>query len=121
MAKKHRVCAAEEIPPGARKIAQIGSRSVGVFNVGGEFYAMLNLCPHKAANLCEGTVCGTNLPTEMKKDGYRYEYGMEGEIIRCARHGWEFNIRTGESLIGGGVRAKTYPVEVSGGEVFVVV
>ena len=119
MAKKHEVCAAADLPPGKRLITQIGSRSVGVFNVGGDFYALLNNCPHKAANLCEGTVCGTNLPVD--SGGYRYEYGYDGEILRCARHGWEFNIRTGVSLIDAKIRAKTYPVEVADGRVFVVV
>ncbi len=119
MAKKHEICAAADLPPGGRIIAQIGSRSVGVFNVGGDFYALLNICPHKAANLCSGTVCGTNLPTD--GGDYRYKYGMEGEILRCARHGWEFNIRTGECLIDPKIRAKTYPVEVADGRIFVMV
>lgn len=119
MAKKYDVCAAADIPPGGRIIAQIGSRSVGVFNVGGDFYALLNICPHKAANLCDGTVCGTNKPSE--GGDYRYEYGWEGEILRCARHGWEFNIRTGESLWDPKMRAKTYPAEESGGRIFVTV
>ena len=120
MARRHAVCAVVELPPGARKITQIGSRSIGVFNVGGEFYALLNLCPHKAANLCDGIVCGTNLPVEIK-DGYHYNYGMEGEILRCARHGWEFKISTGECLFDSSLRAKTYPVEVNDGQVFIVV
>ncbi|MGI9307333.1 MAG: Rieske (2Fe-2S) protein [Gammaproteobacteria bacterium] len=120
MAKKHAVCAVTDLPPGARRITQIGSRSVGVFNVGGEFFALLNICPHKAANLCEGTVCGTNLPVDAAR-GYTYEYGLENEVLRCARHGWEFKIRTGESLIDPKIRAKTYPVEVADGQVFVVV
>ena len=119
MAKRHPVCSVSDLPPGGRRIVQIGSRSVGVFNVGGEFYALLNICPHRAANLCDGIVCGTNLPVTME-GGYRYEYGLEGEILRCARHGWEFNIRTGECLFDSSMRAKTYPVEVSDEQVFVL-
>lgn len=117
--KRHEICQVAELPPGMRRLTQIGSRSVGVFNVGGEFFALLNLCPHKAANLCDGTVCGTNLPTNAK-DGYCYEYGLEGEVLRCARHGWEFNIRDGKCLFDPTLHAKTYPVEVSEGRVFVV-
>lgn len=119
MAARHVVCAVGDLPPGSRRIIKAGSRSIGVFNVSGEFYALLNICPHRAANLCDGTVCGTNLPVSAA-DGYRYEYGMEGEVLRCARHGWEFNIRTGECLFDSSLRAKTYPVEVSDGQIFVV-
>ncbi len=118
--KRHAVCAVADFPPGTRRLIKIGSRPVGVFNVNGEFFALLNICPHRAANLCEGTVCGTNMPVEMK-NGYSYEYGMEGEILRCARHGWEFKIRTGECLIDDKINAKTYPVEVKDEQVFVVV
>lgn len=120
MAARHEIGAVAEIPPGERRLVKIGSRSVGVFNVGGEFFALLNLCPHRAANLCDGIVCGTNMPVSMA-DGYRYEFAMEGEILRCARHGWEFKIRTGECLFDPKLRAKTYPVEVADGRVFVVI
>lgn len=120
MAARHEICAVADIPPGERRLVKIGSRSVGVFNIGGEFFALLNLCPHRAANLCDGVVCGTNLPVDAA-DGYRYEFGLEGEILRCARHGWEFKIRTGECIFDSSMRAKTYPVEVSDGKVFVLV
>lgn len=108
MAKKHIVCAVAELPAGGRRIVKIGSRSIGVFNVGGEYYAMLNVCPHQGANLCEGPICGTNKPV----DGYRYEFAHEGELVRCARHGWEFRIRDGVCYDDPAVRAKMYPVRV---------
>ena len=27
-----------------------------------------------------------------------FEFAMDGEVIRCSRHGWEFNIKTGECI-----------------------
>ena len=54
-------------------------------------------------------------------DDFGYVYGREGEILRCAGHGWEFDIRTGRSLVDERIRAKTFPVEVEGGRVYVVV
>ncbi len=44
------VAAAREIPPGGRKIVQVGGREIGVFNLGGEFFALLNRCPHQGGN-----------------------------------------------------------------------
>jgi nitrite reductase (NADH) small subunit len=111
------VCAASEIPPGGRRIVEVDGRSIGVFNVGGRFYALHNRCPHRGGALCEGPVTGTVLPTEDRS----YDYGREGEILRCAWHGWEFDIRTGRSLVDPAVRARTYAVDVVDGTVVVAV
>lgn len=118
MGKKHVICAAEELRPGGRKIVKIGTRSIGIFNINGDYFALLNKCPHLGAELCEGPVCGTNKAIDAA-DGYRYEFVREGEILRCARHGWEFDIRTGENYENPEVKAKTYPVAVEDGQVVV--
>lgn len=47
-------------------------------------------------------------------------YGQEGELIRCAWHGWEFKIATGEYLVDPKVRAKKYQVTIENGEDVVV-
>ena len=52
----HPVARVGEIPPGGRKIVEIGGRSIGVFNVDGEFFALRNRCPHQGGPLCEGQV-----------------------------------------------------------------
>jgi nitrite reductase/ring-hydroxylating ferredoxin subunit len=46
-----------------------------------------------------------------------HEYGRDGEIVRCAWHGWEFDIATGRALVDPHVRARTYPVTVADGNV----
>lgn len=105
----HYVCLADELPPGDRKLIQVGKRSVGVFNVGGEFFALLNVCPHQMAPLCEGRICGYSPPSEVGE----YLYVREGEIIRCPWHGWEFDIKTGRSIFNPhAVRTATYAVQV---------
>ena len=112
---RHVVCAVSAIPPGGRRIVDVRGRSIGLFNVDGRFYALRNGCPHKGGPLCEGPVGGTTLPT----DGYTFEYGREGEIVRCAWHGWEFEIATGRALADPRVRARTYPVDVEDGQLVV--
>ena len=32
----------------------VGGREIGVFNLGGTFYALRNICPHRGAPLCRG-------------------------------------------------------------------
>lgn len=117
MAKKHIICPAAELPAGARKIVQVGSRSIGVFNVGNRYYAMLNVCPHQGANICAGPLGGTNKPVS----DYEFCFEDTGTVLRCARHGWEFDITSGENLDDPTIRAKTYPAFVENGEVVVEV
>jgi nitrite reductase/ring-hydroxylating ferredoxin subunit len=90
---KHRVAKVGEIPPGERKIVEVAGRSVGIFNVGGEFFALRNRCPHAGGPLCEGVLSGfvrSKVPGE-------YDYVRRGEILRCPWHQWEFDVRTGQS------------------------
>lgn len=51
---KYVVAAVDEMAPGARKIVDAGGRSLGIFNLGGEFFALRNRCPHQGGPLCEG-------------------------------------------------------------------
>ena len=103
------VCAAEELPPGTRRLVQVGARSIGVFNVGGRYYALRNVCPHQGAPLCRGPLTGTTLPGPPGS----YRYAREGEILRCPWHGWEFDVTNGRSIFNPhAVRVRKYPVAV---------
>jgi nitrite reductase (NADH) small subunit len=93
--KEHIVAMVGEIPTGNRKIVQIEGRSIGVFNVDGEFYALRNVCPHQGAPLCKGSVGGMHICGD---DLYDVQLIKEGEILRCPWHGWEFDIKTGTSI-----------------------
>lgn len=105
----HVVGRVSEIPPGTRKLVEIAGRVIGVFNVGGTFYALRSACPHQGGPLCKGRVQGTTLPGAVGT----YVYGHEGAIIRCPWHGWEFDIRTGRSLVDPArTRVRRYDVTV---------
>ncbi|HET6239895.1 MAG TPA: hypothetical protein VFE41_33800 [Acetobacteraceae bacterium] len=46
-----------------------------------------------------------------------YRFTRPGEMLRCPRHCWEFDIRTGQSRCDpGSVHARTYEVQVEPGE-----
>ncbi len=94
MAAKHTVCPVAELPPGTHRIVSIGRKSIGIYNISGEFFAILNLCPHQFAPLCEGRVTGYCPASAVGE--YRFE--REGEIVRCPWHGWEFDIKNGRSI-----------------------
>src|SRR5712692_3935433 len=107
------VCRASDLAPGDRLIVDLGGRSVGVFNIAGHFYALHNRCPHAGGALCRGPLTGTSLPTAPRE----YVYGQAGRILRCAWHGWEFEVETGRCLSDPKMRARTFPVTVANGDV----
>ena len=111
---KYVVAAVEEIPPGGRKILDIGGRSIGIFNIDGEYFALRNRCPHQGGALCEGTLWGALRAT---KPG-DFQYSPTKEILTCPWHGWEFHVRTGQSWCEPRrLRVRRYDVSVENGAV----
>src|SRR5918995_4632036 len=108
--KVQAVARVSELPPGARKIVEVEGRSIGVFNVGGEFYALRNTCPHQGGPLCLGSIQGTALESAPGE----YIWGRDGEILRCPWHGWEFDIMTGHSVFNPHkTRVRSYEMTVA--------
>ena len=84
-----------------------------MFNVGGRYHALRNVCPHQGAPLCEGPLTGTALPGPPGT----FRYGQEGEILRCPWHGWEFDVTSGRSIFNPhAVRVRSYRVAVEAAE-----
>jgi len=106
----------EEILEGMSKIIEVEGRSIGIFNVKGEYYAIHNYCPHQGAELCNGPVCGTTIESKV----YEFIFGRNQEILRCPWHGWEFDLKTGKSLFNDRVRVRSYPVKIEKGKVCVL-
>ena len=70
---------AEDVPVGRGATVTLpDGTELALYNVGGQFYAVENFCPHKGAPLAEGTLCG--------------------HTVECDWHGWRFDVRTGECL-----------------------
>jgi uncharacterized protein len=109
---RHVIAPVDELPPGTRKFLTIDERPIAVFNIKGEFFGLLNRCPHQGAALCEGPLIGL----AQSSDPGAVEYTRLGEIIRCPWHGWEFDIRTGQSYCDPKrFFVKAYPVNVETG------
>jgi 3-phenylpropionate/trans-cinnamate dioxygenase ferredoxin subunit len=109
------VTQASELPPGQRKVLVVEGRSIGVFNVHGEFYALRNQCPHRGGPLCKGRIRPLVLPGEHSQLAYE----REGEILKCPWHQWEFDIKTGQALYDPHLRAKSYRAQQEGDEVVI--
>lgn len=101
-----------DLPVGGRRIVSVGSYSIGVFRTKTGYYGIVNYCPHEGAALCMGRLTGTNLPTEKLS---HYEWGCEGQVLRCPWHKWEFDLTTGHHLANPSLRAATYRIiEIEG-------
>src|SRR5579863_1650917 len=108
----HVVATIGEIAPGTCKLVTINGREIGVFNVKGDYYAPFNRCPHAGASLCKGRIGGLVISNEPGK----YEILRQGEILRCPWHGWEYDIRTGQSWCDPRrFRTRAYAVNVEPG------
>jgi 3-phenylpropionate/trans-cinnamate dioxygenase ferredoxin subunit len=109
---KHVVAAVGDLPPGTRKLAEVNGRAIVVFNIRGEFFALNNRCPHRGGSLFHGRQTGV---VESSEPGH-YCLSRPGEIIRCPWHGWEFDIRSGQSWCDPTrIRVRNYPVSVQSG------
>jgi nitrite reductase/ring-hydroxylating ferredoxin subunit len=96
------LCSVDDVPEGGALKVESGELTLAVFNVGGEFYVMNDLCTHGPGSLSEGFV--------------------DGDIVECNFHGGQFNIRTGAVASPPCMIAQTtYPVTIENGKVFIAV
>lgn len=111
------VARVDEFPDGSRVIVRHGRLEVGVFNVGGRYYALPNVCAHQYGPLCIGTITGTLISTEAT--GWRLAWVQEGEILVCPWHALEYDITTGRCIAYPKVKLRQFPVRVEDGTVIV--
>lgn len=91
---------------------------IGIYRLlDGEFKAVLNICPHKGAPICKGTIGGTWPPSAPGT----LTFAHDGHILTCPWHGREYDLRTGYEIYQKHpTRLRTYPVEVDDGTLVVV-
>ena len=106
---------ADAFPVDAMRIIDIAGRQVGVVRRSdGTVHAVRNHCPHKGAEICKGPITGTMLPG----DPGTLTWAMEGEILRCPWHGFEFELATGKRpFTDSRMRLRIYPARIEDGEI----
>lgn len=98
MAEFRNLARRREIPEGSARAVEVEGRCVAIFNLGGEFFAIDDVCPHRGGSLSRGRV-------------------LEGRLISCPLHNWEFDIRTGVMHMAPGV--ESFAVKLEGEEIWV--
>lgn len=87
-------------------VFEVKGQSIGLIRTSDKVYAVRNLCPHKRAPVCKGTMRGTMLPSEPGS----FVFDMESQVLQCPWHGWEFDLETGRTLCPSKSRLKLFPV-----------
>jgi 3-phenylpropionate/trans-cinnamate dioxygenase ferredoxin component len=97
------VAPADEFPPGSFKLVTAGPGDfVGVYNCGGNLYAIEDRCSHDDGPLCEG------------------EWDESTCRVICPRHGAAFDLATGDALsLPAYQPVKSFPVRIVDGVVTV--
>jgi nitrite reductase/ring-hydroxylating ferredoxin subunit len=110
---RHVVATTSEIAPGGNKVVTLEGREIVVFHVNGRFFALLNRCPHEGAPLARAA-CVAHLSSD---EPGQFKRTRVGEVLRCAWHGWEFDMRTGQSYCDPArVRVRSYAVTIEAGD-----
>jgi 3-phenylpropionate/trans-cinnamate dioxygenase ferredoxin component len=92
------ICRLDELTPGQHRLVEWEDLEIGVFNCGGNLYAIEDRCSHDDGELLYG------------------EVDPERCTVECPRHGSVFDLRTGKPLnLPAYVPVDTFPVSVEDG------
>jgi 3-phenylpropionate/trans-cinnamate dioxygenase ferredoxin subunit len=92
------VASVDELPDSERLFVEVDGEYLVVFNIGGEFFAIADVCSHDDGPLGDGDI--------------------EDHAVICPRHGARFDLRTGKALTLPAVEdIPAYPVRVIQGQI----
>jgi len=94
-----RVASTADIAPGTARCIEAGGKQIALFNVGGAFHAIDNLCLHRGGPLAEGEI--------------------DGALVTCPWHGWQYDVTTGKNVLEDDEAVARYEVKVEGSDVLV--
>jgi nitrite reductase (NADH) small subunit len=99
MAHWIRVASLDECPAGSAREVIAEDRVIAVYHVDDQVYALDGICAHQGGPLGEGK--------------------LEGCVVTCPWHGWQYDVRTGQHQSIASLVHRTYPVKVEGSDIYV--
>lgn len=94
-----KVATKSEVSLGSGIKVEIKGKEIAVFNVDGNFCAIDDTCPHRGGPLSEGS--------------------LEGNVVTCPWHGWQYDLTSGACLTNPAVQQTKYEVKVQGDDILV--
>lgn len=105
-----------------RKVFEVGDMEVGVFKLGGEFYAWENRCPHMDGPACQGRIVPeTTEAVNDDRTSRGREFSKTELNVSCPWHGMEFNIRTGRHPTNSDVRLRSVPLRIEEDDIYLTI
>ena len=89
----------DALPAGSVMEAEVGGNTYAICNLGGELSAFEGVCPHAGGPLGQGN--------------------LDGNLLICPWHGWEYDCRTGANGYDESVKLAKYPVKVDGDDILI--
>ncbi len=97
--RRIKVAESDELADGKSKIIHLEGRSLALFRINNEYYAIANHCLHRGGPLGEGEV--------------------SGHEVTCPWHGWKFNLVDGSFSMVPTLKVKTFKVSETPEGVFI--
>jgi len=94
-----RVCSTDDVWEGELLWFPVGQRKVIVLNLDDGLRAYDARCPHQDQSLCDAS--------------------LDGAVLTCPAHRWQFDVRTGAGINPTGCRLRAYALKCEGEDVFV--
>ena len=94
-----KVATLDQVKPGKPIAVEVNGEQIALYNLDGTIYATSGVCPHAGGPLAEGD--------------------MQGNIVTCPLHGWQFEADSGRCLRIPAMKLKTYKVKVEGNDILV--
>ena len=95
-----RVTGTTDVKSGQGIVVEVNEKTLAVFNVDGAFHAIDNTCIHRGGPLGEGD--------------------LEGSVVTCPWHGWQYDVTTGACVGNPAAKVERYEVKVEGTDVKVL-
>ena len=99
MSRFVKVAEKTDLTDGLGKVVNVEGRSIALFRVKDQYFALANVCLHRGGPLGEGN--------------------LSGSVVTCPWHGWKFDVRTGSFTIIPTLKVTTYQVREQDGSVLV--
>ncbi len=94
-----KVAKKSDIPSDSGYLVEANGKEIALFNVQGKIRAIYAVCPHQGGPLAEG--------------------GIDGTVVTCPWHGWQFDAVSGACIFNDRIKQPTFPVKEDGDDIYV--
>ncbi|HXG50717.1 MAG TPA: Rieske (2Fe-2S) protein [candidate division Zixibacteria bacterium] len=96
-----KVCKTTDIPDGKARSVEVNGKTIAIFNLQGQFYAINDVCGHRGGPLSEGE--------------------LDGKIVICPWHGWRYDVTSGANELVPDLPTEKFELRVDGEDILVQV